>query len=274
LGEHTKSEENEDVEILNSLGLKLSEAKVFSALSELGVSTASTISKASDMAREFVYQTLPNLIKKGLVEEIITSPKKFKAIPLKDAYTVLLKRKEKENRKLYSKAMKALKNHQNKPSPQVAADPQIRLVPSHELPDTRIGQEYENVQESIELIFPMNKFIQWSQYYAEIGIEEVIKKNVKMRIITQQSLLKIFAARPELFTHSFKSKLKCIDFRYVQKPFSVEMMIFDRKTLFVSTIEENNINKMIWLRTNNPLMLEMANGYFEAMWERARESLS
>jgi len=25
-------------------------------------------------------------------------------------------------------------------------------------------------------------------------------------------------------------------------------------------------NKMIWLRTTNPLLLEIANGYFEAIW--------
>jgi hypothetical protein len=50
------------------------------------------------------------------------------------------------------------------------------------------------------------------------------------------------------------------------------MMIFDRKTLFVSTVKEKNINKMIWLRTNNPLILEMANGYYEAMWEKAMEN--
>lgn len=92
-----------------------------------------------------------------------------------------------------------------------------------------------------------------------------------MRIITQQSLLKILAAHPKVLTRSFKSKLKNIDFKYVQQPFSVEMMMFDRKTLFVSTTEESNINKMVWLRTNNPLMLEMANGYFEAMWEKATE---
>lgn len=115
----------EDVEILNSLGLGLSEAKVFSALSKLGASTAGTISKTSGVAREFVYRIMPNLMKKGLVEKIITSPEKFKAVPMKNAYTILLRRKEEENRKLWSKAMKDLKKRQKKSPPR----PRRLLIP-------------------------------------------------------------------------------------------------------------------------------------------------
>ncbi len=50
-------------------------------------------------------------------------------------------------------------------------------------------------------------------------------------------------------------------------------MIFDQKTLFMSTTNESNINKIIWLRTNNPLILEMANGYFEAMWGKTKKNI-
>lgn len=224
-------------------------------------------------AHESVYQILPKLAKKGLVEEIITRPKKFKAISMKEAYTMLLRRKEEENRKLWLKAMKAMEKHKNKKRSKAAIDFQTSLVPSQEAPDPRIGQEYEKVQESIDLTFPTGKFIQWSRYYAKGSMNEVMKRNVKMRIITQRHLLEIFATYPKLFTRSFKSKLKHIDFKYVQQPFSVEMMIFDRKTLFVSTTNESDINKMVWLRTNNPLILEMANRYFESMWEEATEGL-
>jgi sugar-specific transcriptional regulator TrmB len=268
----TPEEVADDLEILTGLGLHVSEAKVFLALSELGVSTAGVISQSSGVAREFVYRILPRLVKKGIVEATITVPKKFKTIPMEQAYTMLLRRKEEENRKLWSKAMKSVEKHKNKKRSKAAVDFQTSLVPSQEAPDPRIGQEYENVQKTIDLTFPTGKFIQWSQYYAEDSMKEVIKRKVKMRIITQKHLLEILAAYPKLFTRSFKSQLKYIDFKYVKKPFSVEMMIFDKKTLFVSTTNESDINKMIWLRTNNPLILEMANRYFEAMWEDAEES--
>jgi sugar-specific transcriptional regulator TrmB len=268
----TPEEVADDFEILTGLGLHVSEAKVFLSLSELGASTAGTISKTSGVAREFVYRILPRLVKKGLVEVSITVPKNFKAIPMKEAFTMLLRRKEEENRKLWSKAMKAMEKHKNKKRSKAAIDFQTSLVPSQEAPDPRIGQEYEKVQKTIDLTFPTGKFIQWSQYYAKDSMKEVIKRKVKMRIITQKQLMKILTSHPEIFSRSFKSKLKYIDFRYVQQPFSVEVMIFDKKTLFVSTTEKSDINKMIWLRTTNPLILEMANRYYEAMWEDAQES--
>jgi sugar-specific transcriptional regulator TrmB len=271
-GRNVTSAEAEDIEILTGLGLSLSEAKVFFILHELEAAVASTISERSGIAREFVYRILPKLMEKGLVEATITVPKKFKAISMKDACTILLRRKEEENRKLWSKAMKAMEKHKNKKRSKAAIDFQTSLVPSQEAPDARIGQEYENVQKTIDLTFPIGKFLQWSQYYAETGLKEIIKRKVKMRIITQKHLFEIFKAYPKLFTRSFKSQLEYIDFRYVKKPFSVEMMIFDKKTLFVSTTNESDINKMVWLRTNNPLILEMANDYFEGMWEKATKS--
>lgn len=265
------SETSEDIEILTSLGLRLAESKVISSLFKLGESTVGDISKESGVAREFVYRLLPKLKKRGLVEEIITVPKKFKAIPLKEAYRILLRRKEEENRKLYAKAMLHLKKHTSKPAAKVLADPHMILIPSREAPDVRIGTEYQNVQKSVDLTFPVGKFLQWSRYYAKISLKEIIKRNVKMQIITQSKLPKIMKTYPQIFTSNFRSKLKHLNFRCFQEPFSVEMMIFDKKTLFVSTTKETNINKMIWLRTNNPLMLEMANGYFEAMWEKSSE---
>ena len=272
---HNDAEFAEDIEILTNLGLKPSEAKIFYILSHSEPITANAISQKSGVAREFIYQTIPKLMKKGLVETIVAVPKKFKAVPMKDAYIILLRRKEEENRKLFTRALKAVERHKNKRKPRTTetGDSQTTLIPTREAPDLRIGQEYHNVQKSIDLTFPMGKFLQWSQYYAEPSLKEVFQKKVEMRIITQQSLLRILAAQPKLFTRSLKSKLERVDFRYVPNPFSVEMMIFDKKTLFISTTNETNLNKMIWLRTNNPLILEMANGYFEAMWEKAKKTI-
>jgi hypothetical protein len=92
-----------------------------------------------------------------------------------------------------------------------------------------------------------------------------------MRIITQCQLPILMKTYPKIFTPNFKSQLKHLNLRCFQEHFLVEMMIFDKETLFVSTTKEININKMIWFRTNNPLMLEMAKGYFEALWEKASD---
>ena len=76
-------------------------------------------------------------------------------------------------------------------------------------------------------------------------------------------------ATSEIFSPSLTAKLGYINFKYTQNPISVELMIFDKKTLFISTKEESNLNKMRWLCTNNPFIVEMANSYFENLWSTA-----
>ena len=117
----------EHAKILNSLGLTFNEARVFLALSQLGAATAKAISNSSGLGREVVYQIMPKLLEKGLVEEAVTSPKSFRAVPLKEAYAILLQRKEEENRELYKKAMEAFKRHQSKSALKVE-DSEIILV--------------------------------------------------------------------------------------------------------------------------------------------------
>jgi sugar-specific transcriptional regulator TrmB len=260
---------SEDAEILNGLGLTLNEARVFLALSQIGTATAKAISNSSGVAREVVYQIIPKLLKKGIVEEAITSPKSFRAVPMKEAYAILLRRKEEENRGLSARAMEALQRYKSKPALKTE-NYEITLIPqASEGGNFRIGQEYEKVQKSVDLTFPSGKILQWSQHYAEWGINEAMKRNVEMRIITEQQLLKMLATNPEIFSPSLISKLGYINFRYVQNPLSVELMIFDEKTLFISTTKESDINKMIWLRTNNPFIVEMANSYFGYLWSTA-----
>jgi sugar-specific transcriptional regulator TrmB len=262
----------EDVEILNSLGLTINAAKVFLALSELGTATAKTISKTSGVAREVVYQLMPSLVKKGLVEEVLTSPKSFKAIPLKAAYNQLLQHKKEENRKISRKIDEALKKKKAS-TLHVEDKNQISIIidSGGQQQHFKIHNEFKKVQKSLDMTFSLGKILQWSQHYAELDIKELERKNVRVRIITEERLLKLLAESPEIFS-SIISKLKHVSFRYIQNSPAVEMMIFDKKKLFLSTRKDANINKMRWLYSNNPALLEITNSYYETLWESAAET--
>lgn len=93
----------------------------------------------------------------------------------------------------------------------------------------------------------------------------------KVRIITQDQMPRLMKSYPKIFTPSFKSQLKHLTFRCFQEHFLVEMMIFDKEQLFASTEKQIKIEKIVWFHTNNPLMLEMVKGYFEALWEKAAD---
>jgi sugar-specific transcriptional regulator TrmB len=262
----------DDVELLNSLGLTMNAARIFIALCNLGTSKAISISKTSGVAREVVYQIMPSLVKKGLVEEVLASPKLFKAIPLKEAYNLLLQRKKEESQEISRKIDEVLKKKANTGQIEGVQHDQTNIIHSggHKQ-HFRIHDEYEKVHETIDMTFPLGKFLQWIQYYAELRIEKLKKRNVKMRIITEKRVSRILEDTPEFLTPSINSSLEYINFRYIQNPPPVEMMIFDKKTLFLSTRKESSINRMQWLYSNNLFLLEMANSYYETLWENVAE---
>jgi len=260
---------SEYVDILPRLGLTLNEAKIFFALSRNGISTVKAAANSSGVAREVVYRIMPKLHRKGLVEEIITSPKAFKPIPLKDAYSLLLQRKEEENQILREKVKATLQNQQTVTAPNVE-NLLIVLPPSRK--DSRWKHEWRTAQKSVDMIILFNKFVQWAQSTAELCIDCSLKRNVKMRIITEKQTQDAITTSHR-FSHPLTAKLAYVKLKYVAKLPLTEMTVFDKKTVHVSIQKENRIENMRWLCTNNPLIVEIANNYFENLWSTAKQEM-
>ncbi|WP_158058205.1 TrmB family transcriptional regulator [Halorussus halophilus] len=80
------------VELLQQLGLKEYEAKVFAALARSSNSTAREISELADVPRTRVYDAGEQLASRGLVEVRHSNPKRYRAIPIGDAVEILRSR--------------------------------------------------------------------------------------------------------------------------------------------------------------------------------------
>ena len=94
---------NELIQDLTDLGLNRSQARVYFALSQSGISTAKKISDISQVAREHVYEILPQLQSLGLVEKIIGVPSQFRAPPIDEGFSILLQSRAGKTRKLQKK---------------------------------------------------------------------------------------------------------------------------------------------------------------------------
>ena len=117
-----KMDTSESVDVLTRLGLTSNEAKVFLVMSKLGKQPVKTLSQNSGVARESVYKVVKRLKEKGLVEEILTSPKTFRAIPEKDAYALLFQRREQEKKYLWTKMQQILKRKQQSKNGHIAKE--------------------------------------------------------------------------------------------------------------------------------------------------------
>ncbi|WP_053948275.1 TrmB family transcriptional regulator [Halolamina sediminis] len=84
------------VDALKRLGLSNYEARVFAALQRLGTGTAQEISDVSEVPRSQVYGAADDLLERGLVELVASSPKEYRPVSLETAREQLGQRLERE----------------------------------------------------------------------------------------------------------------------------------------------------------------------------------
>jgi sugar-specific transcriptional regulator TrmB len=255
----------EEFDVLIRLGLTLNEARVLMALYASENLTARTVAKSSGVAREIVYQIIPKLQKKGLVDELITNPKTFKAIPLEDVIDVLLQQRKQEDNDLFAKAQEMAKKQLE--ISQVKNDNSNITLIAPKKGDPNWKRDWDTYKESADMIMPTQKFLQWPQHNAEKSIDDSIKRKITIRMITQTTTQQVLKQPPaKYFSETLASKLGALSYKFIDVT-PVEMVIFDKKILYLSTVNEKRIIDMVWLRSNNGFLVEMANNYFETLWE-------
>lgn len=81
-------------DLLRDFGFTPNQAKIYLAIIRLGITTVGKISTLSKIRREDIYRILPKLEKMGLIERVLGSPIKIRAIPVEDALSILIKQEE------------------------------------------------------------------------------------------------------------------------------------------------------------------------------------
>jgi sugar-specific transcriptional regulator TrmB len=80
------------MEKLQALGLTENECKAYLAVLKLGNCTAAQVSRESHLQRTEIYPLMSELVSKGLVEETIDRPKRYRPVDVKQALPRLAKR--------------------------------------------------------------------------------------------------------------------------------------------------------------------------------------
>ena len=65
--------------------------------------------------------------------------------------------------------------------------------------------------------------------------------------------------------------LEPFDLRYIQDVPSANMSLFDDRNLIMDTVADAPLRKTDILWSNNPCIVEMANGYFERLWSQSKK---
>ena len=103
-----------NISTLIGLGISGTQAKIYLSLIERGTSTIRTISEVSGVGRPDTYRAMLELEHKGLIETVISTPTKYKPLPLPEVVSILIGRREIESLDLQEKSAKLLKEYEKK----------------------------------------------------------------------------------------------------------------------------------------------------------------
>lgn len=259
---------DEGVYILTSLGLTISEAKIYLALSKTGPSTAKTISQVSNIAREHVYRIIPKLKKLGLVEEVIDLPTRYNPIHVKDAMAILFNRRIDKTTELQEKADNFLGRtlFDVKTDTSGKCERQFVLIPEKGAFLRRIKNTHEAAKQTIDIVTTKKRFPMAMFTFAD-SLQKALNKDVSVRIITET------IERREMFDKSIENLNTYSSFRVRFTPCfpSVVMLIYDKKEAIVVTSASSDLLDSPALWTNNPSILAVFIDFFEMLWSESHD---
>lgn len=264
-----KQIQDDDVEVLTSLGLTVLQARVYLALIKSGSSTIKEISKNAGIARQDLYRITSELQQLGLAEKVIALPTEFRPIKLTDGLSILLQRlhlKAAETRKKTLELMERHKERGAKAKPD-EREPLFIMIPEKEAVAQRTIEALNNAETSMVSIISWKKFSTLMLNARKFKLRKALKRGVKLRFITE---------KPE----DEKQMPKIVEFCRKKYPFEVKYLLtpppahiglFDEKEVFINTSTKDGLTETPLLWSNSPSLASVVNDYFEILWLTAME---
>ncbi len=256
-------------QILIDLGLTLKQARVYLALVKSGPLRISAISRISKVARPDVYRTLSKLQKLGLVEKIIETPLEYRAVPMNEGLSLLLKTKTQQYEKVRAETRMLLDTAKIKsPSKKKRMEGfQFVFIPRRTVIE-RIKTAIEKAQLSIDLVLSWKRFSRGiASTFAE-SIESAWAKNVKVRFIIESPSKSETAKQLIRFC---REKPNC-QLRFTPHYPETIFGIYDKEEIFIIARSKTDLPGSPALWSNNHSLIALAQDHFEILWLTAIES--
>jgi len=249
--------------LLQDLGLTQREALVYSVVARAGSLSVSDISRLLDIRREYVYRSLPPLLKNGLLQICIGSAMRLKAVPFNVAYSILLKKEQDRIDFIYKKIRFLQKQSVKSLQPLKESKDYFVLVEGKNAIIAKCTELINKAQNSIDLITSVQKLFFTTNVFNE-DFREAAKRGVKTRIITYgySEVTQIIKVQKELDTIN-----KSIELRYLEKA-PCQFCIYDKREVFMPVyLKTESFGTVPTLWSASPLLLAVYNKVFENFWE-------
>ncbi|MFW9911399.1 MAG: MEDS domain-containing protein [Candidatus Thorarchaeota archaeon] len=254
---------------LSEFGLTPYEAKVYLAAVKLGPTSASRVSKLAEIRREEVYRTLPKLEKAGLIDRILGRPVKIKAMPIEEALSFLISRKEEQAKQeisnLHSMRENILDSLETEPEERDFDEEMhhFTLISEKDAVSARTSALISNARTSIDIVDSGADIVRFILNYAD-ALENTNKRVVEVRILT------VCPDKEETIPEALQKHVpnNSFDLRYVETLPSRYVMV-DRKQALITTTPDGTLSDLKCLWTDDPSLVGLIQRDFEEQYAKS-----
>ncbi len=251
--------------ILSEFGLTPYESKVYLAVYQQGIITAANIAKVSKIRREEVYRTLPKLEKLGRIEKMLGRPARVRALPLEDALSLLIDRREeevsREIRKLLQKKNELLEIYQEmKPDTTVEKkEPHFTLLSDKDAIEKRTAYVIRNATKSIDFADTFESAFRFVLTFAE-ELMAAKSRDVNIRIVTE------YPDNTKLIPEALNKHLPAssFDIRYSEE-LPGNYIVIDRNQALITTSKTGSVPHRGTLWTDDSSLVNIVQTDFNKL---------
>jgi sugar-specific transcriptional regulator TrmB len=256
----------ERLSTLKELGLTIDEAKIYLTLVQEGPITAKEISRASGIARPYIYRIVADLMKGGAVEAPVTKPAVFKAVSAENLIPMLLERKMKKQKSLKEKTIELLSDLQNNRLHKLSKEPSFdyTIVPGREVIIKKLKDSIYDAEKSVYTVTSKARFSAAMFEFEEV-YQAVLNRGVKIKLAVEKHVpdeKTLIIVRSLTRYPNFKVK-------YFNGPPPAIVSIWDDKKALVTISATAQLPGTSALWSSNPSFIELAQNYFEKRWKQA-----
>ena len=258
----------EDAQTLVDFGFTFNQAKIYAAITRLNSATVGSISRMAKVRREHVYRTLPKLEKMGLVERMLGTPETIKAIPVEDAFFVLIKRQKEEAESKVSalmvEAKTFLEHFKQRDWDSVPKDngSEFSLLSEKDAVLSKMATVINNAKREIAMTASRRKLAKFMFFFGDL-LKRAMRKGVHFRVITE--VPEEEDALPRVIEESV-SPGNALELRYT-KELATQYLIADGDEMIIETSPQADFAGLPCLWTNNNSLLELTGKNFNDAWQ-------
>lgn len=252
--------QQEEIDVLIELGLTLCQAKVYLALCHFGNLDVKTVSKFANVPRQDVYRIADDLKELGLIETVISRPIEFKALPLNNGTSILLRRRKQKTKSLESKTDSLIKKFKANDKDLGLDEPEFVLIPGSDSVIERIKEAVEGAKDSIEIVSS------WKIFSHLVSFSDLLKefwsKDVKCRFVTEEPSKEVNSR----VVQNVLKKIPMCELRFISSPPKTVLSMYDRKSVMLMVNPEEGLANSPILWSKNRGLLDAMQHYFELLW--------